>query len=129
VLDEDHYGLKDVKDRVVEFLAVRQLRAQQLAEEMDRTGEFPIARLQAPKEDATATPGGPEKRRIGPLAIARAFASRLSVMVRSLSSPFDFLGAAVAVASSLGACSLAIGNSPVRSISSASCCARSCRAP
>ncbi|MBP7551628.1 MAG: endopeptidase La, partial [Gemmatimonadaceae bacterium] len=55
VLDEDHYGLKDVKDRVVEFLAVRQLRAQQLAEEMDRTGEFPIAKLQTPKEDATAT--------------------------------------------------------------------------
>ena len=29
VLEEDHYGLKDVKDRVLEFLAVRQLRAQQ----------------------------------------------------------------------------------------------------
>src|SRR3712207_9453881 len=29
VLDEDHYGLPDVKDRVLEFLAVRQLRAQQ----------------------------------------------------------------------------------------------------
>ena len=27
VLEEDHYGLKDVKDRVLEFLAVRQLRA------------------------------------------------------------------------------------------------------
>ncbi len=27
VLDEDHYGLQDVKDRVLEFLAVRQLRA------------------------------------------------------------------------------------------------------
>jgi ATP-dependent Lon protease len=26
VLDEDHYGLKDVKDRVLEFLAVRKLR-------------------------------------------------------------------------------------------------------
>ncbi len=55
VLDEDHYGLKDVKDRVVEFLAVRQLRAQQLAEEMDRTGEFPVAKLKEPKQDATAT--------------------------------------------------------------------------
>ena len=28
VLEEDHYGLPDVKDRVLEFLAVRQLRAQ-----------------------------------------------------------------------------------------------------
>src|SRR5687768_9581329 len=41
VLDEDHYGLKDVKDRVLEFLAVRQLRAQQLAEEVEKTGEYP----------------------------------------------------------------------------------------
>ncbi|HKI93920.1 MAG TPA: endopeptidase La [Gemmatimonadales bacterium] len=28
ILDEDHFGLHDVKDRVLEFLAVRQLRAQ-----------------------------------------------------------------------------------------------------
>ncbi|HEX7918844.1 MAG TPA: LON peptidase substrate-binding domain-containing protein, partial [Gemmatimonadales bacterium] len=28
ILDTDHYALKDVKDRVLEFLAVRQLRAQ-----------------------------------------------------------------------------------------------------
>lgn len=28
ILDEDHYGLQKVKDRVLEFLAVRQLRAQ-----------------------------------------------------------------------------------------------------
>lgn len=45
VLDEDHYGLKDVKDRVLEFLAVRQLRAKQLAEEVTTTGEFPASKL------------------------------------------------------------------------------------
>jgi ATP-dependent Lon protease len=53
VLDEDHYGLKDVKDRVLEFLAVRQLRAQQLAEEMTKTGELPVAKMKAAKDDAT----------------------------------------------------------------------------
>jgi ATP-dependent Lon protease len=53
VLEEDHYGLKDVKDRVLEFLAVRQLRAQQLAEEVEKTGEVPVAKLFADKDDAT----------------------------------------------------------------------------
>jgi len=53
VLEEDHYGLQDVKDRVLEFLAVRQLRAQQLAEEVEKTGEIPAAKLLAEKDDAT----------------------------------------------------------------------------
>ena len=53
VLEEDHYGLKDVKDRVLEFLAVRQLRATQLADEVEKTGEVPAARLFADKDDAT----------------------------------------------------------------------------
>lgn len=33
ILDEDHFGLQDVKDRVQEFLAVRQLQARQAADE------------------------------------------------------------------------------------------------
>jgi ATP-dependent Lon protease len=53
VLDEDHYGLTDVKDRVLEFLAVRQLRAQQLAAEVEAQGELPISRLGIEKDDAT----------------------------------------------------------------------------
>ena len=52
VLDEDHYGLPDVKDRVLEFLAVRQLRAQEMEEELKRTGELSIERLRANKDDA-----------------------------------------------------------------------------
>jgi ATP-dependent Lon protease len=53
VLDEDHYGLPDVKDRVLEFLAVRQLRAQQMADELTQTGEMSISKLKANQDDAT----------------------------------------------------------------------------
>src|SRR5216110_56936 len=53
ILEEDHYGLKDVKDRVLEFLAVRQLRASQLADEVDKTGEVTAARLFDDRHDAT----------------------------------------------------------------------------
>jgi ATP-dependent Lon protease len=53
VLDNDHYGLQDVKDRVLEFLAVRQLRAQQLAEEVKETGAVPATKLRAEHDEAT----------------------------------------------------------------------------
>ena len=51
ILDEDHYGLNDVKDRVLEFLAVRKLREDRRAEEDEaiekpvdvETGEWKIA--------------------------------------------------------------------------------------
>ena len=33
ILDEDHYGLEDVKDRVLEFLAVRKLQMERAAED------------------------------------------------------------------------------------------------
>ncbi|HET7584471.1 MAG TPA: endopeptidase La [Gemmatimonadaceae bacterium] len=52
VLDEDHYGLPDVKDRVLEFLAVRELKAREMAEEVSKTGEVPAARLRERREDA-----------------------------------------------------------------------------
>jgi ATP-dependent Lon protease len=55
VLEEDHYGLKEVKDRVLEFLAVRQLRALQIAEEVEKSGAFPAAKLKAEKDTATPT--------------------------------------------------------------------------
>jgi ATP-dependent Lon protease len=57
ILEEDHYGLKDVKDRVLEFLAVRQLRAQQVAAAVETTGEFPVSKLKGDTSDANATLG------------------------------------------------------------------------
>jgi ATP-dependent Lon protease len=53
ILEEDHYGLQDVKDRILEYLAVRQLRARQLADEVAKTGEFPAFKVKVPKDDAT----------------------------------------------------------------------------
>jgi ATP-dependent Lon protease len=53
VLDDDHYGLPDVKDRILEFLAVRQLRAQEMEDELKKTGELSIDKLKASKDDAT----------------------------------------------------------------------------
>jgi ATP-dependent Lon protease len=56
ILDEDHYGLQDVKDRVLEFLAVRQLRARQFAEEVAKTGEFPAFKLKTSSDDVGPGP-------------------------------------------------------------------------
>lgn len=38
ILEEDHYGLSDVKDRVLEFLAVRKLQQERFGEEADADG-------------------------------------------------------------------------------------------
>jgi ATP-dependent Lon protease len=74
ILDEDHYGLQDVKDRVLEYLAVRQLRGRQLAEEVAKTGEFPAFKVKPPKEDATPSLGGDGDDR--PITDAREAKSR-----------------------------------------------------
>ena len=60
VLDEDHYGLPDVKDRVLEFLAVRQLKAEELANEVEKSGEFPALKLKPDIDVANPTLGSSE---------------------------------------------------------------------
>jgi ATP-dependent Lon protease len=66
VLEEDHYGLGDVKDRVLEYLAVRQLR-QQAADARSRTAaaaaeaaELAAAAEEAAAEEAAAEEAGDE---------------------------------------------------------------------
>ncbi|HKJ93175.1 MAG TPA: endopeptidase La, partial [Longimicrobiales bacterium] len=52
ILDEDHYGLEDVKDRVLEFLAVRKLqmeRAEQEARE-EAEAEAALADIEVPDD-------------------------------------------------------------------------------
>src|SRR5215470_4326629 len=69
VLDEDHYGLKDVKDRILEFLAVRQLA-------QDRDGPQENAEPgKTEKADVVKGDGGVEvngETPKGPKAVARS---------------------------------------------------------
>ncbi len=71
ILDEDHYGLKEVKDRILEFLAVRQLRleaeereraeaAEQAAEVDAATGGDAAGQTAAPEQTAEEAAGAEE---------------------------------------------------------------------
>jgi ATP-dependent Lon protease len=59
VLEADHYGLEDVKDRVLEFLAVRQLREARRSKASAADGE-PVAPVEetAPPEGGTLPESG-----------------------------------------------------------------------
>ncbi len=54
ILDEDHYALGDVKDRVLEFLAVRQLRLQMESRETGDAGGDGAGTLGDPKAEPKA---------------------------------------------------------------------------
>jgi ATP-dependent Lon protease len=86
ILDEDHYALGDVKDRVLEFLAVRQLRQKQEAAEAQgrEDAEAPVEQKEeveagestdAPVATATVppsnvpNPGNPDERAKGPILL------------------------------------------------------------
>jgi len=65
ILEEDHYGLEDVKDRVLEFLAVRQLREERRAALEAEEAEERAAEAAAAEGDATgdgaATSAAPDE--------------------------------------------------------------------
>ena len=54
ILDEDHYGLEDVKDRVVEFLAVRQLAARRATDEVREEAELEAEALEDTEAEISA---------------------------------------------------------------------------
>jgi ATP-dependent Lon protease len=56
ILEEDHYALGDVKDRVLEFLAVRQLRMQQDAEQGGEEAQTAPQGAAVPEGETTDTP-------------------------------------------------------------------------
>ena len=68
ILNEDHYGLEDVKDRVLEFLAVRQLAARRAEAEVKEEAAAEAQTLAAIEEEAPAGEGEPIRE--DPLAAA-----------------------------------------------------------
>ena len=52
ILDEDHYGLEDVKDRVLEFLAVRKLQLDRAEDPEDAAGDEEAGKAAEPGEPA-----------------------------------------------------------------------------
>ncbi|HEX7239434.1 MAG TPA: endopeptidase La [Longimicrobiaceae bacterium] len=52
VLHEDHYGLEDVKDRILEFLAVRQLAARRAAQEVKEEAAVEAEALEGTEAEA-----------------------------------------------------------------------------
>ncbi len=71
ILDEDHYGLTDVKERVLEFLAVRKLRAEREADFAERDRYDPVRRDRSGAILLFVGPPGVGKTSLG-ASIARA---------------------------------------------------------
>jgi ATP-dependent Lon protease len=75
ILDEDHYALGDVKDRVLEFLAVRALRTRETKEAKNDdatavTAETPVKPASAAPEGQETPPGNPDdKTTKGPILL------------------------------------------------------------
>jgi ATP-dependent Lon protease len=71
VLDQDHYGLKDVKDRIIEFLAVRKLRLERKEELTEQSSKDTIRRVREGVILCFIGPPGVGKTSLGQ-SIARA---------------------------------------------------------
>jgi len=71
ILDEDHYGLPNVKDRILEFLAVRKLRAEREDDLADRDRFDPVRRDRSGAILLFVGPPGVGKTSLG-ASIARA---------------------------------------------------------
>jgi ATP-dependent Lon protease len=73
ILDEDHYGLGDIKERILEFLAVRKLRQERGVDALDKEkeGDYTIRRERRGAIMAFIGPPGVGKTSLG-ASIARA---------------------------------------------------------
>ena len=58
ILNEDHYGLEDVKDRIIEFLAVRKLQLERTPEAEDRPEDSPEVQAEVSVQASDDVDGG-----------------------------------------------------------------------
>jgi ATP-dependent Lon protease len=79
VLDEDHYGLKDIKERIIEFLAVRRLRAERQVEQTSRARRDYVRREREGAILCFVGPPGVGKTSLGS-SIARAMGRKFTRM-------------------------------------------------
>ena len=73
ILEEDHYGLEDVKDRILEFLAVRKLQLDRAAEGEETEAEAPeeVSEGTITAEDIHHTGRGPILLFVGPPGVGK----------------------------------------------------------
>ncbi|MEX2619208.1 MAG: endopeptidase La [Egibacteraceae bacterium] len=71
VLDADHSGLDEVKERLVEFLAVRKLRRERTAEAGDQSAHVPAGAAEAPATTATERGDGAILALVGPPGVGK----------------------------------------------------------
>ena len=71
ILDEDHYGLQDVKDRVLEFLAVRQLSARRAETDVEEEAPAGAEAEEKVEAKARATAKGPILLFVGPPGVGK----------------------------------------------------------
>ncbi len=64
VLEEDHYGLEDVKDRVLEYLAVRKLQQHRLEQLEESEDEETVASDGTPASEADEATAGTENKEL-----------------------------------------------------------------
>ncbi len=55
VLDQDHYDLEKIKDRILEYLAVRRLKEERQAEQLERSKEIAVTEQGAETTDGRST--------------------------------------------------------------------------
>ena len=82
VLDEDHYDLKKVKARILEYLAVRKLRQERKKPEGDASAEEPVDHIRREREGVIVCfvgPPGTGKTSLGQ-SIARAMGRKFTRM-------------------------------------------------